>query len=101
MFNYNETFNEKNTIACRNNGAEIEVHGCGKYEQKAYNPIVKVICSINGVTLRTVKSVDTKVEILVDGELFNRYPSVKVAETFFIDFAGISKAKYKKIACLA
>ena len=83
-----------------NNGLRAS-HSGGYYEQRAYNPTIKVICSVNGVTLRTVKSIDTKVEILVDGVLFNRYPSVKVAEAFFIDFADISKAKFKKLACLA
>ena len=105
---FNESCNStaKATIVCRDsNDCESSNHhaakGAGYYEQKAYNPTIKVICEINGVTLRTVKSIDTKVEILIDGELFNRYPSVKVAETFFVDFADISKAKFKKIACLA
>ena len=102
MFNYNSTFSEANHIACRNNGdSSFRTTGCGYYEQKAYNPTIKVVCAINGYTLRTVKSVDVKYEILEDGELLNRYPSLKVATQFFVDFAGITNAKFKKIACLA
>ena len=95
--NYNETFSEKNTIACRNNGVEVEAHGCGHYEQKAYNPIIKTVAEAEGFTLRTIESVGIKYEIVWDGEVLNRYPNLKTAETFFMDFAGITKAKYNKI----
>ena len=100
---YNST--ARATIACRDShNCESNNHsakGCGYYEQRAYNPTIKVVCAINGYTLRTVKSVDVKYEILEDGELLNRYPSLKVATQFFVDFAGITNAKFKKIACLA
>lgn len=97
MFNYNEAYNENNTIACRNNGAEIEVHGNGAYEQRAYNPTIKTIAKANAFELRSVESLGIKYEILWDDEVLNRYPSLKTAETFFIDFAGITKTKYNKI----
>ena len=71
--------------------------GCGAYDQKAYNPTIKTVAKINGFELRTIESVGVKYEILWDDEVLNRYPSLKTAETFFIDFAGISKAKYNKI----
>lgn len=98
MINYNEALSEKNTIACRNTGTEIEVHGDGHYEQKPYNPIIKNICSIDGVTLRTVQSIDTKFEILFDGVVMNRYKTLQIAENYFMDFTGITKAKFKKLA---
>ena len=102
MFNYNNAYSEANQIACRNNGdSSFRTTGCGTYNQKAYNPTIKVVCEANGVMLRTVKSVDVKFEVWMDGELINRYPSLKIAQAFFIDFAGISKSKFKKIACLA
>lgn len=97
MINYNAAFNENNTFACRNNGIKIEAHGAGHYEQHAYNPIIKTIAEAEGFILRSIESVDTKYEILWDGELLNHYPNLKTAEAFFIDFAGISKAKYNKI----
>jgi len=97
MINYYNAYNENNTIACRNNGTEVEAHGIGHYEQRAYNPIIKTIAEAEGFTLRTIESVGTKYEILWDGEVLNRYPSLKTAEAFFIDFAGITKAKYNKI----
>ena len=74
-----------------------QARGCGTYDQKAYNPIIKTVAKINGFELRTIESVGVKYEILWDDEVLNRYPSLKTAETFFIDFAGISKAKYNKI----
>lgn len=97
MYDYNNLYSEKNTITCRNNGPEIEVHGCGYYEQNAYNPIIKTIAKVEGFELRTVESVGVKYEILWDGEILNRYPSLKTAEAFFIDFTGITKGKYNKI----
>lgn len=99
--NFNTTFSAENTIACRNNGTQIEVHGSGAYEQRPYNPTVTTVCEANGFTLRTIESVGVKYEILWDGELLNRYPSLRDAETFFIDFAGITKAKYKKLKRVA
>ena len=95
--NYNTLYNENNTIACRNNGTEVEAHGIGHYEQHAYNPIIKTIAEAEGFILRSIESVGVKYEILWDGEILNRYPSLKTAETFFIDFAGITKGKYNKI----
>ena len=74
-----------------------QARGCGDYTQKAYNPTIKTVAKINGFELRTIESIGVKYEILWDDEVLNRYPSLKTAETFFIDFAGISKAKYNKI----
>lgn len=100
-----ETYNStaKAEIACRDthdceSDNKHTAKGDGHYEQKAYNPIITIVCSLDGVTLRTVKSVDTKYEILFDGILMNRYPTLKIAENFFMDFTGITKAKYKKLA---
>ena len=77
---------------------ERKEHSCGVYKQVAYNPEIKEICKVDDLVLRTVKtSVSTKFEILDRGTLINRYPSLKVAESFFIDFAGITKGKYKKL----
>lgn len=97
MTNYNTTFTPDNTIACRNNGVEVEAHGAGAYNQRAYNPVITTIAEAEGFTLRTVESIGVKYEILWDGEVLNRYPSLRTAETFFIDFAGITKTKYNKI----
>jgi hypothetical protein len=102
--NLADTYNTtaRPTISCRDShNCESNHHsakGCGHYEQKAYNPTVKVICEVNGVTLRPVQSIDTKFEILFDGVLANRYPSLKVATQFFIDLAGITPTKFKKLA---
>ena len=98
MFNSYDSHDERNTIACRNTGVEIEVHGSGHYEQKAYNPDITIICVVDTVMLRTVKtSIATKYEILDDGFLLNRYPNEKTAINYFIDFAGITKGKFNKL----
>ena len=77
---------------------EKEARGLGYYEQKPYNPEIKIICKVGELILRTVAtSINTKFEIVDDGMVLNRYPNLKTAEMFFIDFAGITKAKYNKI----
>ncbi len=98
MTNYNTTFSEGNTLACRNNGINVEAHGAGHYEQKAYNPIIKILCKVDYLALRTVTTCTTKYEILWDGEVFNNYPTLKTAEKMFIDLAGITPKKYEKLA---
>ena len=79
MTNYYNAYNENNTIACRNNGIEVEAHGAGYYEQHAYAPKITTIAEAEGFTLRTIESVGTKYEILWDGEVLNRYPNLKTA----------------------
>ena len=101
MINYNTAYTENNTIACRNNGAEVEAHGIGHYEQHAYNPTIKTIAKVEGFTLRSIEREDVKYEILWDDEILNRYPNLKTAETFFIDFTGLTKSKYNKIKSAA
>lgn len=92
--NYSDTYvNDSHDYA----DSEHAARGCGYYEQRAYAPKITTIAEAEGFTLRTIKSVGTKYEILWDGEVLNRYPSLKTAETFFIDFAGITKNKYNKI----
>ena len=105
--NFSESYNStaKAQIACRDthdceSDNKHTAKGDGHYEQKPYNPIITVICSVDDVTLRTVKSVDTKFEILFDGVVMNRYKTLKIAESYFMDFTGISKAKYKKLALI-
>ena len=96
---YNTT--EKATIVCADEHGEYtdkrKAHGDGHYEQKAYNPTVKVICSYEHLILRSVETSTVKYEILWEGEVFNKYPTLKIAESFFMDFAGITKAKFNKL----
>lgn len=96
--NYNNTFSAENTIACRNDGSNNNFRSIGKtggaYVGKAYNPDIKTICKANDFELR---SVGTRYEILWDGEVLNRYPNLKTAETFFIDFADLTRGKYNKL----
>ena len=89
---YYYDFNSDGT-ATQSERAEIR-KGCGHYESKAYKPTIKTICEHDGFVLRTVND---KPEILWDGEVVNRYDTIKTAETFFIDFADLTKAKYNKL----
>jgi hypothetical protein len=96
--NYNSTFSAENTLACRNNGTEIEARGRnnGAYVGKAVETTTTTICEAEGFSLQKVESVGVKYQIIWDGELLNRYPSLKDADAFFIDFTGMTKAKYAK-----
>ena len=88
-YDYGYDYSEKRDVCNRS---------CGEYKQVAYAPEIKVVCKVDDLVLRTVKtSISTKFEILDNGSLINRYPTLRVAETFFVDFAGITKAKYKKL----
>ena len=88
-------------IACQGMSEDYDptkrAKGCGFYQQKAYNPIIKVICEFEHLTLRSVESSKVQYEILWEGEVLNRFATVKVAESYFIDFAGITKGKYNKM----
>ena len=96
MINYYNAYNENNTIACRNNGTEVEAHGFGFYSGKA--PTVKIICSVNGTTLRSVeKSTSTVYEIICDGEVYNRTTNRREAEALYLDFADLTRGKFNKI----
>lgn len=68
--------------------------GLGTYVGKAYSAEIKTICKANDFELRLV---GTRYEILWDGEVLNRYPNLKTAETFFIDFADLTRGKYNKL----
>lgn len=92
--NYSDTYvNDSHDYADNEHSAR----GCGAYESKAYAPTITTICEAEGFTLRTVESVGIRYEILWDGEVLNRYPSLKTAEAFFIDFAGITRGKFNKM----
>ena len=71
--------------------------GCGTYVNRAYAPTITNICEVDGILLRTVESLTVKYEILWDGKVLNTYPNLKTAETYFIDFAGITRNKYNKM----
>lgn len=77
---------------------ESKARGLGTYVGRAYSPEIKTICKVNGFELRVV---GTRYEILWDGELLNRYPSLKEAEVFFIDFADLTRGKYNKLKAAA
>lgn len=96
--NYNSAFSAENTFACRHTGKDIEATGKtgGAYVGKAVETITTTICETEGFSLQKVESMGVKYQIIWDGELLNRYPSLKDAEAFFIDFTGMTKAKYAK-----
>ena len=101
--NFNATYNstEKASIACSDNHGEYtdtrKAHGDGHYDQKAYNPKIKVVCEYEHILLRTVETCKVQYEILWEGEVLNKYSTLKIAESFFMDFAGITKSKYSKL----
>lgn len=93
---YYTTFNTENTLACRNNGTKVEAHGVGAYIGKA--PTIETVCEAEGMTLKAVKGATlTRYEVICEGELFSRSNNKAEAEALFMDFARISKAKFKKL----
>ena len=96
--NYNSAWTSENTIACAHTGNKIEVVGknSAAYKGKAVETTTTTICEAEGFSLQKVESVGVRYQIVWDGELLNRYPSLKDAEAFFIDFTGMTKAKYNK-----
>ena len=102
MANFNSLYNstEKATIVCAENNACANGHGAngaGYYNQKPYNPTIKIICAYEHLILRSVEASTIKYEILWDGEVFNKYPTMKIAENFFIDLCGITRNKFNKL----
>lgn len=91
-FDYGYNYNEEDTY----------VRGDGFYTNVPYNPEILTIAEANGVSLQQVtRSVGTVYEIRWDSEVLNKYPNLKTAEAYFVDFAGITKAKYNKIKRVA
>lgn len=76
-----------------NSRCEVRAHSDGHYVQKAFNVSSKTICKLNGFTL---ESYNETYRILCDGDVVNKYPTLREAEVFFIDFADTTRAKYKK-----
>ena len=99
--NYNTTFTAENTIACRNNGGnDYRAKGAtnGSYIGKA--PTVRNLYRVDDTLLREVTTYKgTVYELVLDDEVYNRFPSLKEVTVWFIDFAGITKAKLNKAAC--
>ena len=74
-----------------------KANGMGNYVQKAYNPNISVICEFQHLVLRIVEAYDTKYQILWEGEVLSTYSNRNTAESYFMDFAGIGKAKFNKM----
>lgn len=98
---YNTTFSAENTLACRNkgdNGHRATGKTNGEYVGKA--PTIHDLYRVDDTLLREVTtSKGTTYELVLDDEVYNRFPSLKEATVWFIDFAGITKAKLPKTAC--
>lgn len=99
--NYYDATNEENTIACRNNGdPDFRTPGMGTYTNKP--PVIKVICFANDVMLRAVEMTSRTVyEIICEGDIFSRSSNLREIESMYLDFAGLTRAKYNKIKAVA
>lgn len=92
--NYYTTTFEENTIACRNNGADIEVHGAGSYIGKP--AVIEVLEERDGFVLqRTNNSYTGKAtfKLFWDGECISMMHNEKEARAMFEDFAPKPKRK--------
>lgn len=84
--NFNGGYSEK-ASACGN----------GMYVGKAYAGTTTTLYNVNGVEMRETVDIRTTYKIYLDGEYMNSFSDRKVAETMFIDFAGITKAALKRL----
>lgn len=73
-------------------------HGLGVYVHKFVETKVTTLYNINGVEMRETVGGKVKYTIYMDGEEWMRYDDRQTAEECFVDFAGISKAKLRKLA---
>ena len=93
-------FENNNRNSMEYDNSRITISGKnGAYQQKAYNAEIKILYRFEGIELREVEN-NTAVnyELLWDDEVLSRYSTLKMAIKFFIDFAGITKAKLNKLA---
>lgn len=104
MYNYN-AYNEENTIACRNKGDNDQrATGAtgGAYNGKAYAPTIENLYKHEDTLLRSVENNGVvRYEILFDDEVYSRFPDLKKATVYFLDFTGLTKAKLNKVKCAA
>lgn len=100
MFDYNKTFAESNTIACAHTGREIEACGKtnGEYKSNGYHATITPIYAADDVELRSVEHNGTiRYEVLLDNEVFQKFPSLKNATVYFLDFSGMRKSGLKEV----
>ena len=78
--------------------SRAEARGNGKYESKMAVVNTTTLYSINGIEMRENVGGKTYYTIFWDGEQMSKIDNRKDAEQVFIDFAGITKAKLKKLS---
>jgi len=91
---YAATTSEENTIACRNNGTEIEAHGSGAYVGKP--AVIEVIAERDGFVLKRTDNSHTgkaTFRLYWDGECISMLDNEKEALLMFEDFAPAPKRK--------
>ena len=96
---YYSTFTADNTIACRNNGMEIEAHGRGAYTGVAVNMIIEVLEIRGGFELRRASNMnngDVKYRLFWDGECVSTLTNEREALALLDDFAPVTKKRGRK-----
>ena len=78
--------------------SRAEAHGDGNYESKAFTATTTTLYNVNGIEMRETVGSKTYYTIFWDGEQMSKIDNRKDAEQVFIDFAGITKAKLKKLS---
>ena len=96
---YYSTFNTDNTIACRDNGTEIEAHGRGLYTGVAVAMVIDVLEVRGGFELRKASNMnngEVKYRLLWDGECVSTLTNEREAFALLDDFAPIPKKRGRK-----
>lgn len=95
--NYSDSYTSPDYDYGYDNG-EKKANGLGTYHGKAYSGTRTPLYRANGVQLDEITEGTTCYEIVWDGEVLNRYPTLAKAVSYFIDFSGIRKSQLKKAA---
>jgi hypothetical protein len=74
----------------------------GAYSNKPYLATIKPLYQYEDMTLREISdSRGQRYEILFDDEVYQRFPTLKNAVAYFLDFSGLTKRQMEKVKVAA
>ena len=96
-------FNYMDTFVSESDNHDFEesrsrVSGLGAYKSNGYTAKKDTMCKTEDAELRKVEdSKGTRYEVLLDDEVYQRFPSLKNAIVYFCDFSGMTKKAVEKL----
>jgi len=95
-------FNYMDTFVSESENHDFEdsrstVKGLGTYKSNGYTAVKKSLYKTEDMELRSVcDSNGVRYEVLMDDEVYQRFPSLKKATVYFLDFSGLTAKKMEK-----